>query len=212
MSDRNEESVRESEKPIIFRKPLKRKFSSLPFPKLLVFGESKTCTIPQKPQKGDVGYDLSSDIAIEVAARGKALVSTGLCLAIPEGTYGRIAARSGLANKHAIDVGAGVIDPGYRGTVGIILFNHSDKPFKIEVGDRIAQLILEKVLLPEVCEVKEKRHLSETERGSKGFGSSGIANFFNKERRIKPQPPVQEKEKEKEKEEIPETFDDWRKC
>lgn len=89
---------------------------------------------------------------------------------MPEGTYGRVAPRSGLAWKNFIDVGAGVIDQDYRGNVGVILFNHSDVDFDVKKGDRIAQLICERIAHPNVVEVKS---LSETARGEGGFGSTG---------------------------------------
>lgn len=83
-----------------------------------------------------------------------------------------MAPRSGLAWKNSIDVGAGVIDVDYRGPVGVILFNHSDEEFKIARGDRIAQLILERISTPEVVEVED---LDETERNAGGFGSTGVS-------------------------------------
>jgi dUTP pyrophosphatase len=76
-----------------------------------------------------------------------------------------------LALKHGIDIGAGVIDSDYRGSVGIILFNHSDEDFHISPGDRIAQLILEAISIPSILEVSL---LDDTERDVQGFGSSGI--------------------------------------
>ena len=82
-----------------------------------------------------------------------------------------VAPRSGLAWKHSIDVGAGVIDADYRGSVGVILFNHSDVDFEVKLGDRIAQLIIEKIITPEVMEVED---LDCTERGVGGFGSTGV--------------------------------------
>lgn len=82
-----------------------------------------------------------------------------------------VAPRSGLAWKHSIDVGAGVIDADYRGPVGVILFNHSDVDFDIKAGDRIAQLIIEKIVTPDVTEVDD---LDATVRGSGGFGSTGV--------------------------------------
>ena len=81
------------------------------------------------------------------------------------------APRSGLAWKHSIDVGAGVIDADYRGPVGVILFNHSDVDFEVKVGDRVAQLIIEKIVTPSVTEVDD---LDETVRGEGGFGSTGV--------------------------------------
>ena len=90
---------------------------------------------------------------------------------IPTGLYARIAPRSGLALKRFIDVGAGVVDGDYRGEVGVILFNHGDQDFKVKMGDRIAQLILEKIDTPPVEEVQG---LDDTVRGSGGFGSTGM--------------------------------------
>lgn len=73
------------------------------------------------------------------------LVDTDISIAVPAGTYGRVAPRSGLASKHSIDVGAGVIDADYRGPVKVLLFNFSEVDFKVEVGERVAQLIVERV-------------------------------------------------------------------
>jgi dUTP pyrophosphatase len=83
---------------------------------------------------------------------------------------GRVAPRSGLAVKHAITTGAGVVDLDYRGEVKVVLFNLGDKDFKIQEGDRVAQLVLEKIYTPEVVEVQE---LQESVRGAGGFGSTG---------------------------------------
>ena len=99
-------------------------------------------------------------------------MKTDLSIAIPLGTYARVAPRSGLAWKSFIDVGAGVVDYDYRGNVGAILFNHGDSDFVVKTGDRVAQLILEQIVTPEVIECEE---LEETERGAGGFGSTGVA-------------------------------------
>lgn len=85
---------------------------------------------------------------------------------------GRIAPRSGLAAKHFIDTGAGVIDADYRGQVKVLLFNHNDADFAVAEGDRVAQLIIERIYTPEVVEVAE---LEESVRGAGGFGSTGVA-------------------------------------
>lgn len=103
-------------------------------------------------------------------ARGKALVDTQLSIAVPEGTYGRIAPRSGLAAKHSIDTGAGVIDADYRGTVMVLLFNYGEQDFAISAGDRVAQLILEKIVMAPLRQVDD---LDVTSRGAGGFGSTG---------------------------------------
>ena len=84
------------------------------------------------------GYDLHSLDAHKVPARGKVCIPTGLSMSIPFGNYGRIAPRSGLAAKHMIDVGAGVIDADYRGEVKVLLFNLSDVDFEVKEQDRIA--------------------------------------------------------------------------
>ena len=97
---------------------------------------------------------------------------TGLSIAIPENTYARIAPRSGLAVKKFLDTGAGVVDYDYRGEVGVVLFNHSEEDFEVKVGDRIAQLILERISMAGCVEADE---LFDTERGGAGFGSTGVS-------------------------------------
>lgn len=106
-----------------------------------------------------------------IPAKGKGIVKTDLSIAIPHGTYARIAPRSGLAVKNFIDTGAGVVDEDYRGAVGVVLFNHGDSDFNVKQGDRIAQLILERIMTPEVVEVDA---LDETTRGAGGYGSTGV--------------------------------------
>lgn len=115
---------------------------------------------------------MSAAASVTVPSRGRVLVPTDLSLCVPSGTYGRIAPRSGLALKCGIDVGAGVLDSDYRGPLGVLLFNHSDSDFSIAAGDRIAQLILEKIA---VADVEEADELTNTERGLGGFGSTGVA-------------------------------------
>ncbi|KAL5210165.1 hypothetical protein ABZP36_005788 [Zizania latifolia] len=132
---------------------------------------SENAVLPSRGSALAAGYDLSSAAEAVVPARGKAMVPTDLSIAIPEGTYARIAPRSGLALKHSIDVGAGVIDADYRGPVGVILFNHSDVDFVVKPGDRIAQMIIELIVTPEVAEVDD---LDATVRGEGGFGSTGV--------------------------------------
>ena len=117
------------------------------------------------------GYDISASHDCIVPPRGRQLIKTDLQMAIPEGCYGRIAPRSGLAWKHFIDTGAGVIDADYRGEVKVMLFNHEDKPFEVKAGDRVAQLILERIATPEVVAVDD---LDATERTEGGFGSTGV--------------------------------------
>lgn len=125
---------------------------------------------PVKGSAKAAGFDLRSAYDATVPARGNALIKTDLQIELPPGCYGRIAPRSGLALKHQIDVGAGIVDEDYRGNVGVVLFNHSDQPFNISHGDRIAQLICQRIYYPELQKVKE---LDKTERGTGGFGSTG---------------------------------------
>ncbi|KAK3270731.1 hypothetical protein CYMTET_20883 [Cymbomonas tetramitiformis] len=143
-----------------------------PEPAMRVKLLSENATIPKRGSALAAGYDLSSAKDTVVPARGKALVATDLSIAVPEDTYGRVAPRSGLAWKHSIDVGAGVIDADYRGPLGVILFNLSDNDFEVKQGDRIAQLILERIRTPEVLVVEE---LEDTTRGAGGFGSTGVS-------------------------------------
>lgn len=141
-------------------------------PRLLVKKCRDNAVLPVRKTALSAGYDLSSCEAKTIPPKGTALVKTGLIVACPEGTYGRVAPRSGLALKHSIDVGAGVIDADYRGEVGVILFNFGTQDFVIQEGDRIAQLVLEKI---ELSEVEEVQVLDETVRGEGGFGSTGVA-------------------------------------
>ncbi|XP_067327504.1 deoxyuridine 5'-triphosphate nucleotidohydrolase, mitochondrial [Anolis sagrei] len=131
---------------------------------------SENALAPSRGSSKAAGYDLYSAYDYEIPASGKAIVKTDIQIALPAGCYGRVAPRSGLAAKHFIDVGAGVIDEDYRGNVGVVLFNFGKESFKVKKGDRIAQLICERIYYPELEEVEV---LDETERGSGGFGSTG---------------------------------------
>ncbi|RYP21762.1 hypothetical protein DL767_009191 [Monosporascus sp. MG133] len=139
-------------------------------PPLLIKKLSEKARLPARGSAFAAGYDLYAAKATTVPARGKALVDTDISIAVPAGTYGRIAPRSGLAAKHFIDTGAGVIDADYRGPVKVLLFNHSEADFAVAEGDRVAQLVVERIYTPEVVEVAE---LEESVRGAGGFGSTG---------------------------------------
>ncbi|KAL2064867.1 hypothetical protein VTL71DRAFT_4007 [Oculimacula yallundae] len=139
-------------------------------PPLLIKKLSDKARLPTRGSEFAAGYDLYAAKDTVVPGRGKVLVDTDISMAVPEGTYGRIAPRSGLASKHMIDTGAGVIDADYRGQVKVLLFNHGEKDFEVKEGDRVAQLVLERIYTPEVVEVKE---LEESVRGAGGFGSTG---------------------------------------
>jgi len=101
---------------------------------------------------------------------GRAVVPTGVRLEIPEGHVGLVWPRSGLAVRHGIDTLAGVIDSDYRGELGVVLVNHGPEPFRILPGDRVAQLLVQKV--EQVCYARGES-LNDTVRGPGGFGSSG---------------------------------------
>ncbi|OAQ72707.1 dUTP pyrophosphatase [Pochonia chlamydosporia 170] len=139
-------------------------------PPLQVKKLSDKARLPTRGSAFAAGYDVYASKETVIPARGKVLVDTDISIAVPAGTYGRIAPRSGLASKHFIDTGAGVIDADYRGQVKILLFNHAETDFEIKEGDRIAQLIIERIYTPEVVEVQE---LEESVRGAGGFGSTG---------------------------------------
>ena len=137
---------------------------------------SNNAALPKRSTEGAAGYDLCASHDCTIPAGGKGLVKTGLSISFPVGLYARIAPRSGLALKKFIDVGAGVVDRDYRGDVGVVLFNHGDQEFQVKMGDRIAQLILEKIDTPPVEEVQGH---DSTVRGTGGFGSTGVSEKRN---------------------------------
>ncbi|KIH86731.1 dUTP pyrophosphatase [Sporothrix brasiliensis 5110] len=141
-----------------------------PVPALAIQKLSADAKLPTRGSAFAAGYDLYAARACVIPARGKALVDTDIAMAVPAGTYGRIAPRSGLAAKHFIDTGAGVIDADYRGHVRVLLFNHNETDFAVAAGDRVAQLVLERIVTPDVVEVAQ---LDESVRGAGGFGSTG---------------------------------------
>ncbi len=118
------------------------------------------------------GADLVSISDVTIAAGGTAMVHTGLALEIPSGLVGLVCARSGLASRHGIAPSnkVGVIDSDYRGEIMVSLHNHSNEPWQIVKGDRIAQLILMPYIMADFDETDE---LHETGRGEGGFGSTG---------------------------------------
>jgi len=132
---------------------------------------SKDAIIPTQGSDYAAGYDLYSSEEGSIPAECRLLIKTNISICIPEGYYGRIAPRSGLAYKNGIDVMAGVIDSDYRGDVGVILYNTDIKEFEFRKGDRIAQLIIEKCHKIEWDEVD---NLESTVRSNEGFGSTGI--------------------------------------
>lgn len=130
----------------------------------------KHATVPVRSSSEAAGYDVCSIDDGYIDPGDRLLVRTGIALQVPIGTYGRIAPRSGLAVKYGIHVGAGVIDRDYRGEIRVLLCNLGRERFEFKRGDRIAQMVLEKIETPEVYTVES---LDETSRGSGGFGSTG---------------------------------------
>lgn len=128
---------------------------------------------PKRATVGSAGYDLYAAVPTSIAAGGRGTVLTGVKLAIPAGHYGRVAPRSSLAANLCIDVAAGVVDGDFRGEVGVLLVNHGESGYSVNAGDRVAQLILEKISTPEIELVRE---LDETDRGAGGWGSTGVAD------------------------------------
>lgn len=124
---------------------------------------------PQRQTMGAAGYDLYSVEDVVVSPGTRLCVSTGIAMALPMGTYGRVAPRSSLSLV-GIDVGAGVIDGDYRGEVKVLIVNNGTMDAEIKAGSRIAQLIIEVVATPSVQIVDVLRS---TERGEGGFGSTG---------------------------------------
>ncbi len=133
---------------------------------------SDQAKIPTQGSKYAAGYDLYAAEEVLVNTMGRKLVKTNISISIPEGYYGRIAPRSGLAYKNGIDVLAGVIDSDYRGDIGVILFNTDHNlDFEVNVGDRIAQIIIEKC---HSANWETVETLDATVRSEGGFGSSGV--------------------------------------
>jgi dUTP pyrophosphatase len=129
-------------------------------------------TLPTRAYEGDAGLDLAACERVELAPGERALVGTGLTVAIPDGHAGFVQPRSGLAARHGITVlnTPGLVDAGYRGELKVVLLNSDrSQPFVVEPGMRIAQLVVVPVATPDLVEVEE---LPASERGEKGFGSS----------------------------------------
>ena len=128
--------------------------------------------LPSYAYDGDAGMDLFSCEDLEIAPHSKALISTGLRVAVPKGHGGFVWDKSGIAVKNHIKTMAGVIDSNYRGELKVALANLGNEHYKIKKGEKIAQLIIKPVVNPEVIETEE---LPEDEtRGERGFGSSGL--------------------------------------
>ena len=127
---------------------------------------------PTRAYPSDAGMDLYSTECIKIDPHCRVLINTGIILAIPEGHYGRIAPRSGLAYKNGLDVMAGVIDSSYRNEIGVILYNtDKNESYLINEGDKIAQLIIERCYSFPLIEVSD---FEKTDRDINGFGHTGV--------------------------------------
>jgi dUTP pyrophosphatase len=127
--------------------------------------------LPDYGSAGAAGADLRASEPVSIPPGAQAAVPTGIRLAIPKGHVGLVWPRSGLALRHGIDTLAGVIDSDYRGEVRVVLANHGREPFTIHPGDRVAQLLIQRV---ERAVFRKATSLGATERGSGGFGSTGV--------------------------------------
>jgi len=141
--------------------------------KLYIKLNDKNAKLPRVGSKYAAGYDLYScdEGIIKSNCMGK--INIGISLIIPSDHYGRIAPRSGLTLNYSLNVGAGVIDSDYRGNISVLLFNHGNKDFKYNIGDRVSQLIIEKI---SHCEIVNVTEIDDTDRGEDGFGSTGLSN------------------------------------
>lgn len=125
--------------------------------------------MPERAHSADAGYDLRSPIKCRLYAGEAVVIDTGVHVEIPVGYAGMLKSKSGLNVKHDI-VGEGVIDSGYTGSICVKLYNHGSESYMIEVGDKISQLVILPIIMPELELVEE---LEETDRGNNGFGSTG---------------------------------------
>jgi dUTP pyrophosphatase len=128
--------------------------------------------LPAYAHAADAGLDLCAVVDLDLPAGEARLVPTGIAIELPPNTEAQVRPRSGLALKHAVTVlnTPGTIDEGYRGEIGVILINHGRHAFHIAAGTRIAQLVIQRRWRVEVVETTQ---LSDTSRGSGGFGSTG---------------------------------------
>ena len=125
--------------------------------------------MPLRGHETDAGLDLRAPYDVWLDGRSYTIIDTGVHVELPEGTAGMLKSKSGLNVKHGI-TSDGVVDYGYTGSIVVKLYNHSDFAYKITAGDKITQLVVVPVIIPDLEVVKS---LEETERGANGFGSTG---------------------------------------
>jgi len=139
--------------------------------KLKIKKIKKEARLPEYAHKNDAGMDLFSAESFVLSPGERKICSTGVAMAIPAGYVGLIWDKSGIASKKGIKTMGGVIDCNYRGEVGVILQNLSEEKYEVKTGDKVAQMLIQKVECPMLEEVNK---LEDTERGEGGFGSTGI--------------------------------------
>ncbi len=130
--------------------------------------------IPRRANPGDSGLDLHACLPegnVFIPPGEHLVIRTGIAVELPDGLEGQVRPRSGLAAKHGVQTSFGTIDNGYRGEIAVNLFNFSYGLYRVSDGDRIAQLVICPVVYPAVVEVTE---LTDTLRGTSGFGSTGV--------------------------------------
>lgn len=125
--------------------------------------------MPTRAHATDAGLDIYSPYAAKVPAGGSAIINSGVHIELPAGTVGMLKSKSGLNVNHDLTT-EGVIDEGYNGSIVVKIYNHGETPYQVQQGDKITQLVVLPILTPELEQVKV---LSDTERGAKGFGSTG---------------------------------------
>lgn len=140
--------------------------------KLLIQKIYDDAKLPAVSYTGDAGMDLFSYRDFTIKPQERVSIPTGIKMAIPEGCVGLVWDKSGLAFKGGLKSMGGVVDAGYRGEIMVCLVNLSDTEYVLHKGDKVAQMIIQPFIAPEV---EESLNLEETHRGERGFGSSGAA-------------------------------------
>ena len=130
-----------------------------------------SATVPSRKHDSDIGYDISSSIDVLIPSKEVQLINTGIAINLPNQCAGFVLPRSGLASKHKITLinSPGLVDPGYTGELMVPLINHGSSDYQIQIGDRIAQLVL---INTNSVEFKIVKNLPDTDRSTGGFGST----------------------------------------
>lgn len=143
---------------------------------------SKDAELPEYALNSDIGFDIRANETIVIPVSEQRTIKTGLAMEIPQGYVGLIRDRAGIITKMGVHTAAGTFDPSYRGEVSIVLINCGEQDVEVEKGMRIAQMIIIPVAKAELKEVKE---LSSTERGERGFSSTGLKEVVKEFEKLK---------------------------